>query len=170
MEVVTVQRNQPGPGAVRLAERLRELREGALVPLTQSELGQAFADAGEAVSPAAISSWENPASGRLVPVSRLVAYARLFCTPRSFEGGMRLLPDAELTTDERSVLAELKEELVGLRDIATARQGVSVGAARSIWHFPDGSQITLVFPPAAREATAKCRPQVPKLCALFRPG
>lgn len=154
---MTTPSDQPGPGAVRLTERLRELREGAPVPLTQSELGQAFADAKGTVSPAAISSWENPASGRLVPVSRLDAYARLFCTPRSFEGGMRLLADAELTADERSVLAELKEELVGLRDIATARQGVSVGAARSMWHFPDGSRITLVcsrLPPERRPPSA----------------
>jgi hypothetical protein len=141
--VVTIASDQPGSEAVRLTERLRDLREGAPVPLTQSELGRALADAKGAVSAAAVSSWENPLSGRLVPFSRLDAYARLFCTTRSFEGGVRQLADAELTSDERENLAELREELVSLRASATP-QGASVGGARSMWHFPDGSRITLV--------------------------
>jgi Helix-turn-helix domain len=128
-----------------LAEHLRDLRERAPVRLTQSDLGQVFGDVDNPVSPAAISTWENPASGRLVPLARLDAYARLFCTPRSFEGAPRLLPDAELTADERGRLAELKKELVGLRDIAVGRQGApATEVARSMWHFPDGSRITLV--------------------------
>lgn len=149
--------DQPGPAATRLAERLRDLREGAPVPLTQSDLGQALADAKGAVGPAAISSWENPASGRLAPLARLDAYARLFCTPRSFDGGVRLLADTELTPDERTVLARLKEELVGLREIAVARQGTWSGEAQSMWHFPDGSRITLVcsrLPPDRRPPSA----------------
>jgi hypothetical protein len=141
--IVTISSDQPGPAVVRLAERLRDLREGAPVALTQSDLGKALAGAKGTVSAAAVSSWENPSSGRLVPSSRLDAYARLFCTPRSFEGGIRQLADAELTPSEREILAELKEELVGLRD-AAAPAGTSVGAARSMWHFPDGSRITLV--------------------------
>jgi len=150
---VTISGDQPGPGAVRLAERLRDLREGAPVPLTQSDLGQAIGGVKGPVGPAAISSWENPASGRLVPLSRVDAYARLFCTPRSFDGGVRLLPDADLTSDERSALAELREELVSLREIAAARQGAPAAAPRSMWHFPDGARITLVcsrLPPERR--------------------
>jgi hypothetical protein len=141
---VTTSNDQPAPGAIRLAERLREMREAAPVPLTQSDLGVAIAGAKGAVGPAAISSWENPGSGRLVPLFRLDAYARLFCTPRSFEGGVHLLADDELTPDELSAFADLKEELVGLRDSAVVRQGAPFGAARSMWHFPDGSRITLV--------------------------
>jgi hypothetical protein len=141
--VVTILSDQPGPAAIRLAERLRDLREGAPVPLTQSDLGHALAGDKGTVGPAAVSSWENPTSGRLVPASRLDAYARLFCTPRSFEGGVRLLADSELTPDERSVFTELKEELAGLREVA-GRQGSPFGEARSMWHFPDGSRITLV--------------------------
>ena len=34
--------DHPGAGVVRLAERLRKLREGAPILLTQSELGQAL--------------------------------------------------------------------------------------------------------------------------------
>ena len=104
-----------------------------------------------------MSSWENPSSGRLVPLSRLEAYARLFCTPRSFEGGVRLLTDTELLADERDALAELKDELIGLRDAAAAQQAAPAGDVRSMWHFPDGSRITLVcsrLPPKRRPASA----------------
>jgi hypothetical protein len=141
---VTTSTDHPGLGAIRLAERLRDLREGAPVPLTQSDLGHALGGAKGTVGPAAVSSWENPTSGRLVPASRLEAYARLFCTPRSFEGGVRLLEEVELTPDERSAFADLKEELVSLRDSAVVRQGAPFVAARSMWHFPDGARITLV--------------------------
>ncbi len=154
---MTTSSDQPGPGAVRLAERLRDLREGAPVPLTQSDLGHALAGAKGAVSPAAVSSWENPASGRLVPLPRLDGYARLFCTPRSFEGGAHLLADDELTPSERSVFAELKEELVSLRDSVVGRRGSPFGQARSMWHFPDGSRITLAcarLPPELRPPSA----------------
>lgn len=152
---MVISSDQPGPGAVRLAERLRDLREG--VPITQSDLGRALAGDKGGVGAAAVSSWENPTSGRLVPASRLDAYARLFCTPRSFEGHVHLLADSELTPEERSDFAELKDELVGLRDIAAGRQGALSRDARSIWHFPDGSRITLVcsrLPPERRPATS----------------
>jgi hypothetical protein len=155
--VVTIASGQPGPEVVRLADRLRELREGAPVPLTQSDLGQALGGAKGAVSAAAVSSWENPSSGRIVPLPRLDAYSRLFCSPRSFEGGVRLLDDGELTPGDRDALAELKEELVGLRDAATASPRSSAGDARSMWHFPDGSRITLVcsrLPPDRQPASA----------------
>jgi hypothetical protein len=143
--VVTVSGDQASPGAVRLAERLRDLRERAPLKLTQTELGQLFGDADSPVSPAAISTWENPASGRLVPLSRLDAYARLFSTPRSFEGGPRLLHEAELTADERLSYTELRDELVGMRDIAAGRPGTpAADQPRSMWHFPDGARITLV--------------------------
>jgi hypothetical protein len=141
---VTTSTDHPGPGAIRLAERLRDLREGAPVPLTQTDLGHALGGAKGTVGPAAVSSWENAQSGRLVPASRLDAYARLFCTPRSFEGGVRLLTEGELTPDERGAFAELKEELVSLRDSAVVREPAPVGVPQSMWHFPDGSPITLV--------------------------
>jgi hypothetical protein len=141
---VTTSNDNPGEGVVKLAERLRDLRERAPVTLTQTALGQVLGDPQNPVSPAAISSWESPGSGRLVPMLRLDAYARLFCTQRSFEGGVHLLTEGELTPDERSAFADLKEELVSLRDSAMVRQTAPVGAPRSMWHFPDGSRITLV--------------------------
>ena len=148
---MTISSDQPGPEVVRLRSVDAKRCGSARMRWYWSELCQSLAGAKGAVSAAAVSSWENPSSDRLVPSSRLDAYARLFCTPRSFEGGIRQLADAELTPSEREILAELKEELVGLRD-AAASQGASVGAARSIWHFPDGSRITLVCsrqPPSA---------------------
>ncbi len=136
---------QPTPEAVRLARRLRELREREFTRLTQAELGKALADGKNSVSPAAISTWENPASGRLPPAARLEAYSRLFCTPRSFEGGAHMLGIAELTVDELRRMEELKQELLNLRDRAAFRgEATASGRAESMWHFPDGSSITLV--------------------------
>jgi hypothetical protein len=136
---------QPAPDAFRLANRLRELREHAFVRLTQSQLGQAFGTPDDPLSPAAISMWENPASGRLPPVSRLESYALLFCTPRSFESGVHMLSLTELTREELDRRAELRRELLDLRDRAESHQGApSPGRAESMWHFPDGARITLV--------------------------
>ena len=149
---------QPVPEVFRLARRLRELREREFARLTQSELGHALGDPGPPVSPAAISMWENAASGRIPPPARLEAYARLFCTPRSFEGGVRMLGVAELTAQERARLAELQRELLGLRDSAvSSTEEPSLGEAQSMWHFPDGSRITLVcyrLPPERRPPSA----------------
>jgi hypothetical protein len=139
--------------ASRLADRLRELREHAPIKLTQAELGHALGEAGNPVSPAAISTWENPASGRTVPRSRVERYAQLFCTPRSFEGRAHLLDVADLTDAERGRMEELQEELLNLRSGAVAGQETPAPReAESMWHFPDGSQITLVCSrlPAAR--------------------
>jgi transcriptional regulator with XRE-family HTH domain len=147
---------RPSQEAITLARRLRELRERAR--LTQSELGQALGDAEGALSPAAISMWENPTSGRLPRPSRLEAYARLFCTSRSFEGGARMLGIDELTAQERHRLEELERELLGLRDNVLLREEApSSGEAQSMWHFPDGSRITLVcyrLPPERRPPSA----------------
>jgi hypothetical protein len=136
---------QPAPDARRLANRLRELRERAFVKLTQSQLGQALGAQDDPLSPAAISMWENPASGRLPPVSRLESYALLFCTPRSFEGGVHMLGVGELTREELDRRDDLLGELLALRDMAESHQGApSPVRPRSMWHFPDGSRITLV--------------------------
>ena len=62
---------------------------------------------------ATVSLWEKPGSDRLPPPPRLAAYARLFCTSRSFTSGTpRLLRDEELTEQERRREAELYDELL----------------------------------------------------------
>lgn len=145
---------------ITLARRLRELRERA--GLTQTKLGQALGEAEGPISPAAISMWENTTSGRLPPPSRLEAYARLFCTPRSFEGNAHMLGVDELTIQERNRLEQLEGELIRLRSNAASRNATpSSGEAQSMWHFPDGSRITLVCyrlapdrrPPSAEPGT-----------------
>ena len=105
----------PTSGAIRLANRLRELREREFSRLTQGDLGQALGGAHDPLSPTTISMWENPASGRVVPHSRLETYARLFCTPRSFEGDqVHILDVADLTAEEHERLEELRRELLNL--------------------------------------------------------
>jgi hypothetical protein len=148
---------RPTPEVSRLARRLRELREREFSRLTQGELGHALGEPGETLSPATISMWENPASGRLPPRERLQAYARLFCTQRSFEGEAHMLNVAELTVAERERFGELERELLGLRDSA-ASGAPSVHVPQSMWHFPDGSRITLVcyrLPPDRRPPSAE---------------
>ena len=162
---------QPSPAAFRLAQRLRELREREFVRLTQGDLGQALGDADDALSPATISMWENAASGRVPPRARLEAYARLFCTPRSFEGGVHMLGVAELTAAERDRLEGLQRELLGLRDSAVSREeGPSVSEAQSMWHFPDGARITLVcYRLEADRRPSERGPGRSGLRPLFRP-
>lgn len=136
---------RPTGDASLLARRLRELREGGSVRLTQTELGRALADENGPLSAASISMWEKPGSERLPPRPRLEAYARLFCTPRSFQGEHRMLADSELTADERERFQELLQELLGLRELAGPHPAEeSAEPPRSMWHFPDGSDITLV--------------------------
>lgn len=136
---------QPLTSLPMLAARLRELRELEYRRLTQSELGKALGDDDGPLSPATISMWENPASGRIPPEFRLEAYARLYCTPRSFKGKVRMLSAADLTAEEHDRYEELRQELVGLRESAVAGgEEYASAEARSMWHFPDGSRITLV--------------------------
>jgi transcriptional regulator with XRE-family HTH domain len=141
-----------------LAQRLRELRERKFRRLTQSELGQALGDGDAPLSPATISMWENPASGRIPPEFRLEAYARLYCSPRSFEGEVHMLDVSELTPGELESFEELKQQLIGLRTSAVSGgEEYAPDDPQSMWHFPDGSRITLVcyrLPPDRRPPSA----------------
>ena len=68
---------------------------------------------------------------------------------------------ADLTTAEQDRLEELRMELLGLRDSAASRgEAPSSRAAQSMWHFPDGSRVTLVcyrLPPDRRPPSADPR-------------
>ena len=143
---MTIASDYTGSGAKGLADRLRDLREREFARLTQTDLGQAIGDPGSPLSPATISAWENPGSGRLVPQQRLASYARLFCTPRSFEGGRPHLIEADdLTSDERERMTELTDELRELRAAAAGRPALHAApVAESMWYFPDHTRITLV--------------------------
>jgi transcriptional regulator with XRE-family HTH domain len=146
MEARLVADNEhPSIPARRLAERLRDLRGH----ITQKQLAKALGGAAK-LSDATISQWETPGSGRIPPQQRLEAYARLFCTGRSFTtGAPRLLRDDELDKQERERQAELYAELLALRERAMETQaGTSLepitGPGSSIWHFPDGDAVSIV--------------------------
>jgi transcriptional regulator with XRE-family HTH domain len=140
--------DQPSLPARRLAERLRELRDGRL---TQKQLAELLGGSG-----AMISLWENPASDRLPPPQRLAGYARLFSTSRSFASGSpRLLADEELTEQERDTEAELYAELLELRERAqpTAQATAPAGQpsleaaprpSGSIWQFEARRAISII--------------------------
>ncbi|MGO9189819.1 MAG: helix-turn-helix domain-containing protein [Streptosporangiaceae bacterium] len=131
--------------ARRLAERLRGLREQE--HLTQKQLARVLGG-----SITAVSLWEKPGSDRLPPPPRLAAYARLFCTSRSFASGApRLFRDDELTEQERERRTELYDELLALREraqstgtAAEASELASAGQRSSIWHFLDGTAVSIV--------------------------
>jgi transcriptional regulator with XRE-family HTH domain len=137
----------PSIPARRLAERLRDLREREYGQFTQKQLARALGGAAK-LSDATISQWETAGSGRLPPEQRLAAYAQLFCTSRSFASGTpRLLREEELSEQERERKAELYAELLELRERALETQAAtSPGAGRdhSIWHFPDGTAVSIV--------------------------
>jgi transcriptional regulator with XRE-family HTH domain len=127
-----------------LARRLRSLRveEWTDIGVTQRDIATALGG----LSIATISSWEN--GGRLPGREHLVGYARFFASRRSLQGGKaRLLPDDELTPDERTRLAELEQELNGLRLAAVRVDGAPVASAGSAaGRFDAMSSGTFAFP------------------------
>jgi transcriptional regulator with XRE-family HTH domain len=150
--------------ARRLAERLRDLREREFRQLTQRVLARALGGS-EPLNHATVSQWEKPDSNRLPPPQRLKAYARLFCSERSFASATpRLLRDDELTDAEREREIELYEELLELRERAQSTDAATGSSEQfaveyqgSLWRFPDGDAISIVcsdVPRAARPAYA----------------
>lgn len=134
------------PGVLRLAQRLRDLREQNWpeVGLTQAALATAFSSE-ERVSSATVSSWENLSSPKVPPRSRLTAYSRFFATRRSVETDPpRLLPLDELTDDERDAYEALEAELVALRDTTRKPSAKDEVALRRSWHFSDSGPVTII--------------------------
>jgi hypothetical protein len=138
--------------AHRLAERLRDLREREFTPLTQRVLAKVLGGS-EPLSIATVSLWEKPTSDRLPPPQRLKAYARLFCSSRSFSSATpRLLRDDELTDAEREREMELYDELLDLRERAQSTAPVAtvspaqsfIEGSGSLWRFPTGNAVSIV--------------------------
>src|SRR5829696_282431 len=138
------QESPPGPGA--LARRLRDLRHqwpGSRV--TQTALADALG-----TSNALVSSWESTRNPAAPSELWLQAYATLFATRRSLQGGqLRVLEDDELSPVELAVRDQLHAELVALRDAAVGTGEATAddhepAASPSSWHFPDGGPIRLV--------------------------
>jgi transcriptional regulator with XRE-family HTH domain len=141
---MVAENDQPSIPARRLAERLRALREQER--LTQKQLASVLGGS-EPLSIATISLWEKPGSDRLPPTQRLVAYARLFCTSRSFESGkLRMLSPGELTEQERERETELYDELIALRERAqsTSADATAKGPRSALWHFADPIAVSIV--------------------------
>ena len=143
-----------------LSERLRQLREREFSPLTQKQLARVIGGS-ESLSISTVSLWEKPGSDRLPPPERLAAYARLFCTDRSFSAAVpRLLADEDLTEQEQAREAELYEELVDLRERALSTGAVTSSRSSaqpaveqpiSLWRFPDENAISIVCSDAPRD-------------------
>ena len=141
---MAAENEQPSIPARRLAERLRDLRERE--HLTQKQLARVLAGS-ESLSIATVSLWEKPGSDRLPTPPRLEAYARLFCSSRSFEGDRpRLLSAGELTEQERERETELYDELIGLRERAQSTNipATAKGERSALWHFPDPIAVSIV--------------------------
>lgn len=130
---------QPRPA---LARRLRALRESSWpdAGITQTQLAQALGG-GKALSISLISSWESTDKPVAPPVKRLEAYATLFATRRSLDGGtLRVLPVHELTDSERVRRKELLDDLVALREGHVSAEP----AETDIWTFEAEQNITIV--------------------------
>ncbi|WP_028922036.1 helix-turn-helix domain-containing protein [Pseudonocardia acaciae] len=138
---------EPGQAA-RLAHTLRELREAhwSGVKLKQTDLATALSKESHVAS-ATISSWESTNNPKSPPAARLRAYARFFATRRSLDGGPHLIPDAELTDDERKELHALEERLLGLL------RGKSESRSRT-FAFDDGP-VTVICPALPEEAQSR---------------
>jgi transcriptional regulator with XRE-family HTH domain len=159
--------------ALRLAHRLRELREQAWPgrPVGQKQLGQALG-----VSAPLISSWERGENPVLPPEDRLRQYAHFFATSRSLDGNRpRMLPESDVTREERGRRAELERELLGMRSEATGQPAV-LGApvefhndlraspAAAPWRFPPRQDVTIVcaaLPAELRKRVPRTDPRDP---------
>ena len=131
------------PALLRLAERLRELREQHWPDyrLTQALLASALGD----VAPATVSSWESRVTPKPPPRERLLAYARFFATHRSIEGETPgLLPLESLSDEEKAACRALEKELLALRgDVGKPAFRPEV-PVRGSWHFTDTGPVTIV--------------------------
>jgi hypothetical protein len=134
------------PGVLKLAQRLRDLREQSWpeAGLTQASLANAFSTE-ERVSSATVSSWESLSSPKVPPRSRLTAYARFFATRRSVEADPpRLLAPDELSDAEREACEALEAELVALREATRKPSAKDEVAVTRSWHFSDSGPVTLI--------------------------
>jgi hypothetical protein len=104
-----------GNQAVRLARALRDLRKSTWSDreLTQAQLARALSSEGR-VAGATLSSWESLTNPKTPSVARISAYARFFCTERSWEGEPHLISEDQLTDGELDRFRELESMLLAL--------------------------------------------------------
>lgn len=136
----------PSSEAVRLARRLRDLRESER--LTQKDLSNALSAGEVRVAVATISSWESQTNPKLPPEERLRSYALLFA--------MTAIPDRvpreqDLNTSERERFNALQRELTGLRDEVRHHQTASPSSSGSYTFDFESGRITLICPEIPEE-------------------
>jgi len=147
--------------------------------ITQPQLAKALS-ASRPLSVPLISSWESLTNPKIPPYQRIEAYATLFATRRSLEGGtLRLLKVTDLTDDEWRVMDELKRELTRLRNGAIQQtNSIATGEAALIaeslssgpWRFEDGNSIMIVCAQLPGEMLRRMPytdPQDPDYVALY---
>jgi hypothetical protein len=141
----------PSPEAVRLARKLRGLRESHESGLTQQALARALSDDVRVAVPT-ISSWESLSNPKLPPAERLRSYALFFSTDRAIDGTPHLIRERELTAAEKERFEALHEELIGLRDAArnVGSATSSSGGGSYTWDFDTGN-VTIICPEAPEE-------------------
>ena len=158
--------------AVRLARRLRSLRESHESGLSQSALARALSDDSR-VAVATISSWENLTNPKLPTADRLRSYALFFCTDKSVEGTPHLLDERELSTDERDRFHELLDELIDLRDAVrnqsrSSSPSMPVTTSAYTWDFDHGP-VTIICPEAPDALSpALADPHDPNYTRMYR--
>ncbi|MGW5189087.1 helix-turn-helix domain-containing protein [Kribbella sp. NPDC004138] len=130
----------PSPEAVRLARRLRDLRETA--GLTQKDVSQALS-ADVRVAVATISSWESQSNPKLPPEDRLRSYALFFAMSPTLE---RLPREQDLSPAERERFSSLQRELMTLRDDVRHQQSGSSSSNSSYTFDFESGRITLICP------------------------
>lgn len=108
--------------------------------MTQRQVAEALG-----LSVPLISAWESSNSPVLPTEERLAAYARLFASPRSFEGQRPTLLD-DLDRGEELRRRELLDELVRLRESASEerRRAAVVNERTTFWSFQDEQPITVL--------------------------
>lgn len=131
----------PSPEAVRLARRLRDLRESQR--LTQKDLSRRFTTGEFRVAVATISSWESQSNPKLPPEERLRSYALLFAVSEVPE---RLPREQDLSVAERERFDTLNRELVTLRDDVRHFQTGSASSSSSYTFDFESGRITLICP------------------------
>lgn len=134
---------QTGDGDVpTLADRLRQLRTTRFDrPLTQSEVGTALG-----LSVPTISSWESSRAPKLPRPPTLRELATLYAAERTISArGVAVLPDDELSPEERRGRDTLLAELLALRNTTLGRADAEADEEPfDLWRMPAGEPVTII--------------------------
>ena len=144
----------------QLAGRLRELGESGLgARITQDQLGAALGEA-KPLSGAIVSTWENGEVDKWPTEARITQYALIFSSARSFTPAPHTPDESKLDRSERTRFRRLREELLGLREVAEqearrARTEPTALGTNEIWHHDREEKLFVVAPelPATEQAS-----------------